>query len=177
MAQMFFGKAAGESYREMSNAAHSLLKSELARFLSIGENDISILKDEKGCPYIEGREDIFVSLSHSNGVVMCAFSDTPVGVDTEPLKKRRKSVESRVFTDGEISLVDSAEDKDKAFFTLWTLKESYLKAIGTGFADNAKDVEFYSVEMPIQTNKPEYSFSIGERDGFIYSVCVKNSFK
>lgn len=173
MIKVFFEKSAGDSYKQMSEAVHSLLKRELARHLCLSVDDIVISKDDKGCPYIEGKDDIFVSLSHSYGVVMCAFSDTPVGVDIELVKKRHKSVERRVFTEGEISLVDSAEDEDKAFFTLWTLKESYLKAIGTGFSDNAKETEFFSLDLPIESNKPEYSFSVGECEGFVYSVCEK----
>lgn len=177
MAEVFFDNAAGESYREMSSAAHSLLKRELARYLMIDVDDIVVAQDEKGCPYIAGKDSLFISLSHSKGLVMCAFSDKRIGVDVELAEKRRKSVESRVFTDGEISLIDNAKDEDKAFYTLWTLKESYLKAIGTGFADNAKEVEFYSLVSPIKSNRPEYSFTAGERNGFIYSVCEKNTLK
>jgi len=171
---MFFSKAADNSYRKMSSSAYNLLREELARFLAVNADEILIAKDEKGCPYVEGKSDIFISLSHSNGVVVCAFSDKKVGVDIELVKKRRKSVENRVFTDGEISLLNSSEDQDRAFYTLWTLKESYLKAIGTGFADNAKEIEFFSLESPINSNKPECSFSVGECDDFVYSLCEKN---
>ncbi len=173
MVKVFFEKSADDSHRQMSDTAHSLLKRELAHYLSVDADEILIVKDDKGCPHIDGREDIFVSLSHSSGIVMCAFSDMPVGVDIESVKKRRKSVEKRVFTDGESALIDGAEDEDKAFILLWTLKESYLKAIGTGFADNAKEIEFYSLEMPIKSNKPEYTFTTGECSGFVYSVCEK----
>ncbi len=173
MIQIFFEKSAGESYQQISNAAHYLLKNELARYLSLDADEIVIAKDEKGCPYIYGRTDIFISISHCNGYIMCAFSDNKIGVDIELIKKRRKSVESRVLTDNEISLLNIADDEDRAFYTLWTLKESYLKAIGTGFADNAKDVEFFSLELPIKSNKSEYTFTVGEYDGFVYSVCEK----
>ena len=173
MIEVFFEKSAGDSYRQMSDAVHSLLKRELARYLSVDSDEIVIAKDDKGRPYIDGMDDIFISLSHSYGVVMCAFSDAPVGIDIELIQKRRKSVERRVFTDDESSLIDSAKDEDKAFFTLWTLKESYLKAIGTGFLDNAKETEFFSLDLPIKSNRTEYSFEIGERDGFVYSICEK----
>ena len=177
MTQIFFDKAAGESHCEMSSSAHALLRNELAHHLSLDVDEIIIAKDEKGRPYVDGKKEVFISISHSNGYIMCAFSDTEIGVDIELIKKRRKSVESRVLTDCEISLIDDSEDENRAFFTLWTLKESYLKAIGTGFADNAKDVEFYSLEMPIKSNKSEYAFTVGERDGFVYSVCEKKSVK
>ena len=173
MVKVFFEKSAGESYQEISSAAHFLLKNVLARYFSLDADEIIIAKDEKGCPYIEGRDNVFVSLSHSSGMVMCAYADTPVGVDVELVKKRHKSVENRVFTEGEISLIDSAGDEDKAFFRLWTLKESYLKAIGTGFADNAKEIEFFCIESPIESNKTDYCFTVGEYGEFIYSVCEK----
>lgn len=173
MTQTFFEKSTGENYHQISSAAHSLLKKELARYLSLDADEVVIAKDEKGCPYIDGRADIFISISHCNGYIMCAFSDDKIGVDVELVKKRRKSVENRVFTDSEISLLNNSGNEDRAFYTLWTLKESYLKAIGTGFADNAKDVEFYSLELPIKSNKSEYSFTVGEHDGFVYSVCEK----
>lgn len=173
MTQTFFEKSTGENYHQISSAAHSLLKKELARYLSLDADEVVIAKDEKGCPYVEGKKDIFISISHCNGYIMCAFSDDKIGVDVELVKKRRKSVESRVFTEVEISLLNKSENEDRAFYTLWTLKESYLKAIGTGFADNAKDVEFYSLELPIKSNKSEYTFTVGERDGFVYSVCEK----
>lgn len=157
----------------MSEAAHNLLKRALSDKLCIPENEITILKDAKGKPYIDGRNDIFVSLSHSKGTAMCGISDRETGVDVELCSKRRKSVESRIFTEGEISLIDNAENEDKAFFTLWTLKESYLKAIGTGFADNAKSIEFYALENPIRSSNEDYGFTVGEHNGFLFAVCEK----
>ncbi len=174
MAETYRSFAEGDSYREMSAAAHGLLRTALANKLKIPENEIIISKDEKGKPYVVGRNDVFVSLSHSKRAVMCAVSDRDVGVDIEMCSKRRKSVESRVFTEGEIYLINSANDENRAFFTLWTLKESYLKAIGTGFADNAKKIEFYSLENPIVSNNPDYVFTVGEDDCFVFAVCEKN---
>lgn len=157
----------------MSEAAHNLLRMAIENKYSIPQNQVVILKDGKGKPYIDGREDIFVSLSHSKGAVMCAVSDKTIGIDVEQCKLRHKSVESRVFTESEISLINNAKDENKAFFTLWTLKESYLKAIGTGFADNAKSIEFFSIENPIKSNNHVYSFETGEYDGFVFAVCEK----
>ncbi len=157
----------------MSDAAHNLLRSAVEEKYGIAKNQIIILKDDKGKPYIAGRDDVFVSVSHSKSAVMCAVSDKEIGIDIELCAKRRKSVESRVFTESEITLINKAKDEDKAFFTLWTLKESYLKAIGTGFADNAKSVEFFSIENPIKSNNQDYSFETGEYDGFVFAVCEK----
>ena len=159
----------------MSAAAHTLLRAAVASKLGVSEEEIKILKDDKGKPYVDGQSGVFVSLSHSKGIVMCAVSDKEIGVDVELCSKRRKSVESRVFTEGELSLVDDSVDENKAFFTLWTLKESYLKAIGTGFADNAKSIEFYTLENPIGSSNKFYNFTVGEHAGFLFAVCEKNN--
>lgn len=157
----------------MSEVAHNLLSSVIEEKYGISKNQVIILKDEKGKPYVEGKADIFVSLSHSKGTVMCVVSDKQIGIDVEKCAERRKSVESRVFTEFETTLINNAKDENKAFFTLWTLKESYLKAIGTGFADNAKSIEFFSIENPIKSNNQDYSFETGEYDGFVFAVCEK----
>ncbi len=175
MKKVFFAENVGDTYREQSEAAHVLLKQELALFLGCDTSEIVISKDNKGKPFIDGREDVFISISHTKGAVMVGFSDLPIGVDMEQVKTRRKSVENRVFTQDESTLIDSSFDDNKAFFTLWTLKESYLKAIGTGFADNAKDIEFSTVSNPVKSDCTDFTFETGEWSDCVFSVCIKNS--
>lgn len=173
MIKYFYKKTADLSPAEQSKAAYSLLKEKLAEFYNVNPADISFFKDDKGCPFVKGIDGVHVSVTHTRGLVACAFSDDRVGVDAEMIASRRKSVEKRVFTDNEISLLGKAADADTAFFTLWTLKESYLKAIGTGFADNAKEVEFTSYENPVTSNKADFSFFSNVVDGYAISVCEK----
>lgn len=87
---------------------------------------------------------------------------------------RRKSVENRVFTLDESKLLDSSEDENAAFFSLWTLKESWLKAIGTGFAGNAKEIEFYSVANPVSSNSDTFSFFTEIQGDCALSVCIES---
>ena len=67
---------------------------------------------------------------------MLAVSDgAPVGVDIE----KQRAVDylrlaERFFHPGETAYLLQAGDPCEAFFTLWTLKESYLKATGDGFS-------------------------------------------
>ena len=174
MYKLFVKKTGALSPKEQSVAAHSLLKRRLAEHLGVDENEIVIKKDGNGAPFIDGMGGVYVSLTHTKGAVACAFADGRVGVDAETLSVRRKSVESRVFTAGESKLIDSSQDENTAFFTLWTLKESWLKAIGTGFAGNAKEIEFYSLANPISSNSDTFSFFTEIRDGCAVSVCVEN---
>lgn len=173
MYKLFLEKTGILSPRDQSVAAHSLLIRSLAQHYGLEESDISIKKDGNGAPYVEGVDNVFVSITHTKGMVACAFADSRVGVDAQYITARRKSVENRVFTQEESKLLDNATDENSAFFTLWTLKESWLKAIGTGFAGNAKNVEFYSLENPVISNLSSFSFCTGFRDGCAISVCVE----
>lgn len=175
MYKLFLEKTDILSPRDQSRAAHSLLKRSLAQHFGLVESDISIKKDSNGAPYVEGVDNVFVSITHTKGMVACAFADSRVGVDAQDITTRRKSVESRVFSKEESKLLDNATDENSAFFTLWTLKESWLKAIGTGFAGNAKEVEFYTLQNPVVSNLSSFSFYTDFRDECAISVCVEKT--
>lgn len=79
------------------------------------------------------------NISHTNGLVVCAVSNGPeIGVDVEhtglslnlmPLARRVLAAsEFRAFMQA-----DAAGQKS-LFYTLWTLKEAYVKAHGGGFS-------------------------------------------
>ena len=58
-----------------------------------------------------------------------------VGVDIEQCREvNYLSLARRFFHAEETAFLSASADPCGAFFTLWTLKESYLKAEGVGFA-------------------------------------------
>lgn len=80
----------------------------------------------------------FFNLSHSGDFVMLAISDTPVGCDIERLHKAILS--HHVFHKNELALLSSLPEGDarnREFLRLWTAKEAFLKAIGTGIDADA----------------------------------------
>ncbi len=171
MLKYFYRKTEKLTRAQQSAAVYDLLREKLAEYLKTDSKSIEFVKDSNGCPFIKGNNEIYVSVTHTDCLIACAFSDSRVGIDAERVAARRKSVEKRVYTDGEISLLDLSSDPDLGFFTLWTLKESYLKAIGTGFADNAKSIEFLSLENPVLSNKPDCIFLTENHDNYVISVC------
>ncbi len=87
----------------------------------------------------------FFNLSHSNDFVMLAISDTPVGCDIERLHKAILS--HHVFHPKELARLHSLPEGDtrnREFLRLWTAKEAFLKAIGTGIDANAATYDFSS---------------------------------
>jgi len=84
-----------------------------------------------------GTSPLCVSLSHTKGLVAVAVTQTPdVGADVEWIDPRRRvaALAKHCFAREEITALCAAapEARPALFATIWTLKESYLKARGVG---------------------------------------------
>ena len=119
-----------EKSRKQSMGVGLLLQKVLALYHM---QDSQVFVGEHGKPMIDGLE---FSLSHSGDLVLCAVSDKPVGCDVEWLRTAPKDVAVRYFTESEKSYLSdlSSEEYDRAFFRLWTMKESYVKMTGEGMS-------------------------------------------
>ena len=86
-----------------------------------------------GRPYLDGRPPF--SLSHAGDYAVLATAEHAVGVDVERIRPiAHASIAKRFFHPEEQAYLDTSADPAGDFFTIWTLKESYLKAEGCGFA-------------------------------------------
>ncbi len=103
--------------------------------LNVALDDLDIYVSYYKKPYLKNFKRQF-NLSHSNNAIILATDDYSVGIDIEQVN----SLENLNFL---ISHFSKKEQKDffskkkekqlDFFFSLWTLKESYIKAIGKGF--------------------------------------------
>ncbi len=85
----------------------------------------SLAFDKTNKPYFK-ESDLFLSLAHSGDYVACAVSDSKLGIDIEKLKPVKESVIPRVCNADEQNYINN--NGHTSFFTLWTLKEAYIKA-------------------------------------------------
>ena len=106
-----------------------------------------------GKPYIQGAEDFFFSASHSGKWVVTAYGSSQVGADVEVIKSGSASIAEGCFTQSEQDYV-FAEDEgaDERFIKLWTLKESYIKYLGTGLSTPLDSFTVYADRDPICTD-------------------------
>lgn len=86
------------------------------------------------------------SLTHTAGLVAVAVATgRDIGVDAEAVvaDAATAAVAATFCTPVELAAFDALAEADRLarFFTLWTLKESILKAAGTGFLMPPQDVE------------------------------------
>ena len=118
----------------------SLLAGELliraALKASHGLENVEIAVDEHGKPYLPQHPEIHFNLSHSGNIAVCTVSDVPCGVDIEQISKPHEvmAMANRFLSMKEHAAVLMSPNPNEAFCRLWTLRESYVKMRGLGFA-------------------------------------------
>jgi 4'-phosphopantetheinyl transferase len=96
-------------------------------------SDIQFNTNDFGKPFLENYSDLHFNISHSNNLIICAVSKKNIGVDIEYIKHiPLNSFVNKFFTLSEWEYIHNSENKHNSFFELWTLKESYVKYIGSG---------------------------------------------
>lgn len=82
-------------------------------------------------PYFDNVTDF--NISHSGEYTICAISNTnKVGIDIEEIQDIPLYGFESQFSKKEWEKVLNAENSLRSFYTLWTQKEAFIKAIGTG---------------------------------------------
>lgn len=127
--------------RLLSLAAGCLLDYGL-RGYGLQEKTAPIRYEKNGKPYIEGRP-LFFNLSHSGNFAACAFSDREIGVDVEKIRLPDPALLERVCVADERRYLNTLEGDNLAdqFTMLWTMKESYMKYLGTGLSLDPLELE------------------------------------
>lgn len=126
-----------------------LIRAMLIEHFSIDESQLSFNKNFYGKPYLNGHAHIYYNLSHAGDYVCCSVSDTEVGIDVERVDTSMKLDDFELFFSKEEwgQVQDQHQDGHDTFFSLWTLKESYVKKIGVGLS---KDFTSFSLNLKDQ---------------------------
>lgn len=143
----FFNDADSQKQHEK---AHRLLRFALKR--EYGIEKYSLGKKSLGKPFLNEYSDIFINLSHCSGLAVCAVGENSLGIDCEGVREVRRGVVRRVCTGSEAQEIENAENPDLAFTRLWTLKESFVKAVGRGISYPMKKAAFSLQGDEIYTN-------------------------
>lgn len=120
--------------RQQSFTASLLLDEAIRLCCPSVPRPLDIASNENGKPYLTAAPDVHFSLSHSAAWAVCAVSDHPVGVDIQQCRSFKPNIADRFFHPNEVQYLSSLSpaERENAFYTLWALKESYVKADGRG---------------------------------------------
>lgn len=170
-----------ESGKALSLGVGVLLHKALTEMGVEEPDEVSMNEFEK--PFYKEYPEIHFSLSHSGVMAMCAISDRPVGCDVEKIRERDLDIAKRFFTSEEYDLIKSQKTDElqtKMFFRIWTLKESFVKCIGTGLSTPLNEFSIIpdwhgKITLNQTISNSEYNFvELNLDDGYKYSVCVKD---
>ena len=98
--------------------------------------DINFVTNKYGKPMLSNESELHFNISHSGSWVSCALHYSPIGIDIEQLLTIDIHFCKRFFTTEEYNALinESEKEREKYFYKLWTLKESYIKAEGKGLS-------------------------------------------
>ncbi len=110
---------------------------------------------EEGAPALHGKpgpvilskkeapqeKKIYYNLSHSGDYAACLMGEREVGLDIQERRPIREGFAERFFKREEqayleqLKVTRGEKEMEDAFFTLWTLKEAYVKYSGRGMGE------------------------------------------
>jgi 4'-phosphopantetheinyl transferase len=151
------------SASEQQAAGRRLLRLGLERAFGVEPAEIELERNSFGKPRLRGRPDVHFNIAHCRRAVAVLVADRAVGVDVEAVRSRDPHVAARCFDASERARVEAAADPDREFFRYWTLKESYVKALGCGLTYPIRGVHFeVSPDGEPESNKPQAGFRLVE---------------
>lgn len=140
---------------------------------------VTCFEDEYGKLYLLDHPDIYFNLSHSEKYAVCAISDVQVGVDIEYCSAIDLDIAHSYFFSQEYEYIlgKPKSERINAFYDLWTLKESYMKATGLGFrlALDAFCIDMGDRITVVQDRQIQpYSFFHTQYDKYKLAVCYRD---
>ncbi|WP_196161772.1 4'-phosphopantetheinyl transferase superfamily protein [Reinekea sp. G2M2-21] len=120
----------------------------LSKYISAKPEDLVFSKVKNGKPILFDSDcEVRFNLSHTSDCVVWAItSGKDVGIDIEIVNGANDMRElwTNIFTPQECAYIESFSSGNRAcaFFDLWTLKESFLKATGEGLSVSLGSFEF-----------------------------------
>lgn len=164
--------------------SHAACRQILGQYTTTQPQNLIFEKNEHGKPRLKNHPEIGFNMSHSNDLAIVAVcSNAEIGVDIEYCKEKPswEKIARRFFNELELNyLLKLPEDRQLiAFFQLWTRKEAYIKAIGTGLSTplssfNVSYPEFIETDNNIKNQPVWYQSDLQLNKPYVASV-VKNT--
>ncbi|WP_408955078.1 4'-phosphopantetheinyl transferase family protein [Natroniella sp. ANB-PHB2] len=161
-----------------------LIRKIACKKLKIKNRQIFFRKNSYGKPFLKDHNDFYFNLSHSGEWVVCAINENEVGIDIQKIEAIDLNLVNNFFSKREYESLIKQEDRQSYFYKLWTLKESYIKAIGKGLSKPLDDFTILfdgtnHIALEDRSENNSYNFSQYQLDSKNYkmSVCVRGRLK
>ena len=152
--------------RIASAFAEILLAYGIKDYFGIEYKDMEIEYIETGKPYCSNHKNLYYNISHSNQWIACGVATSEIGIDTEVIQGINIAIAKRFFASEEYEIIKQtpAPIRNKIFIKYWTLKESYVKALGTGLSTSLDTFYFKFPKDEIKLKDEIEFYNQGELD-------------
>jgi 4'-phosphopantetheinyl transferase len=151
------GRFRFDKHKHTYLVSHALVRSALSLMTQMEPAKFSFKTNAYGKPFIATpiqHETLHFNLSHTDGLAAVAISKhTALGIDVENKDRQvlTQSLAEQFFAPEECHAVAQASEHERStkMLEFWTLKESYIKAVGMGLSI-ALDSFAFELETPIE---------------------------
>lgn len=177
--QAYVSKFRRASDYQRSVLGDALVKRMIQDRLGREKTDIEIIKNAYGKPYLKNYDHLHFNVSHSGDWIVGAVGNKPVGIDVEKIGTVNMDIAKRFFHPTEYNALMACcciSAQLSLFYDLWTLKESYIKAVGKGLSlplDSFVLVQQDGEWAPVigENGEPHYFKQYVLEEGYKLSVC------
>ena len=155
--------------------ACGMLINDIVLNKAAGGRDAEYSVDEYGKPHVicNGEDEIYFNVSHSGSYAILAIGKNDIGIDIQDISKTNLVIVDRCFSENEKKRLLCAKSSrlDAVYTSVWSGKESYVKALGIGIRTDLSKVDLQSVECD---ENEEYNIelvSLPDMDEYAISVC------
>lgn len=160
-----------------------LTRKSISAILNVNPKEIIFKSDKYGRPSLNFPriKNLDFNLSHSGKWVVLAIGYNKIGIDIEKMVPIDFKIANNYFHKEELKfLYSQKKEKKERFYTLWTLKESFIKSVGKGLSLNLKSFYFEfkkNGHIILRSKlKQERYFKMYDIDKkYKLSLCLKNN--
>lgn len=167
--------------KKLSLAAGLLMDCGLSAY-GLREREVVTSLGKNGKPYLPGEPQIHFNLSHSENMALAVFAGTETGCDIEKIQEADMALAEKFLHPGEYAYLarqPKGTQRNEAFYRIWTLKESFVKAVGAGMM-----LPFHFFEVRIgpgeriavwqKVDRAAYTFREYRFGGYCAAVCFRD---
>lgn len=175
-----------ERYHHLKDSVRCLMAGQLLNHAltqqGLPSDDKHIVQNRFGKPMFKADGLGYFNLSHSGSWVVCAVDKQMVGIDVEQCRTDIDFEVMSLFSRAEQIYINNGSDKNKLtrFYRIWTLKESYLKALGVGvsqplnsFTIHVLDGNHACIEINQQRQTDWYFYYCDLDASHVCAICAK----
>jgi 4'-phosphopantetheinyl transferase len=170
--------------RDAGATSDAIIHKVLERYPGPAAPTMRHARDAQGRPFVPGRDDLGVSVSHAGDLTLVAIGvRCRVGVDVEPISKRGlERLRYHALTGAELLELEGhdPECQTEVLLGYWTRKEALLKAVGVGLAVEPRLIDLapngvapHPISVPAALGRPcDWSIAGLDLDGYIAAVAA-----